>query len=203
VRERVAPALATGCALVALVIGSTIGLAVSGTNRDDGDAALIAGARKIGFPLMVKASAGGGGRGMRLVQSAGELPEALQAGRREAKAGFGDDRMLLEKAIRPARHVEIQVLGDRHGEAVSLYERECSVQWRHQKVLEESPSPAVDAALRARMGEAAVKLCKAARYDNAGTVECLLDDGGNFSALRARLWKPPPAMAATLVRSVT
>lgn len=153
---------------------------VPGTEQDDGDAALIAAARKIGFPLMVKASAGGGGRGMRRVERAQDLPDALAAGRREARASFGDDRMVLEKAVFPARHVEIQFVGDRHGRAVSFHERECSVQRRHQKVLEEAPSPAVDADLRRRMGAAAVTLAEQVGYDNAGTCEFLLDDAGNF-----------------------
>ena len=153
---------------------------VPGTEQDLGDAGLIAVAKKIGMPVMVKASAGGGGRGMRLVERERDLAEAIAAGRREAKAAFGDDAMILEKAVFPARHVEIQLLGDKHGNVVSLHERECSVQRRHQKVLEESPSPAVDAALRQRMGECAVMLAKSVGYDNAGTAEFLLDARGNF-----------------------
>src|SRR5262245_392775 len=153
---------------------------IPGSEQDDGDASLMAAARRLGLPVMVKASAGGGGRGMRLVEHERDLADAIAAGRREAKAAFGDDRMIVEKAISPARHVEIQLLGDRHGDVVSLHERECSVQRRHQKVLEESPSPAVDDALRTRMGQAAVKLAKAVGYDNAGTAEFLLDERGNF-----------------------
>ncbi|MBL8734410.1 MAG: hypothetical protein JNN13_18690, partial [Planctomycetes bacterium] len=109
-----------------------------------------------------------------------DLAEALAAGRREAKASFGDDRMILERAVFPARHIEIQMFGDQHGEVVSLHERECSVQRRHQKVLEESPSAVVDEALRQRMGEAAIRLGKRVGYDNAGTAEFLLDPQGNF-----------------------
>src|SRR5262245_50981526 len=124
---------------------------VPGTEQDDGDSALAAAARKIGLPVMVKASAGG--RGMRLVERDADLLEAIAAGRREAKAAFGDDRMIVEKAVFPSRHVEIQLIGDKHGDVVSLHERECSVQRRHQKVLEESPSPAVDETLRRRMGD--------------------------------------------------
>ncbi|MBK8095531.1 MAG: ATP-grasp domain-containing protein [Planctomycetes bacterium] len=153
---------------------------IPGMEQDPGDAGLIEFAQKIGMPVMVKASAGGGGRGMRLVERVEDLAEALAAGRREAKVAFGDDRMILERAVFPARHIEIQLIGDRHGNVVSLHERECSVQRRHQKVLEESPSPVVDAALRARMGEAAVTLAKAVGYDNAGTAEFLVDDSGNF-----------------------
>jgi acetyl-CoA carboxylase biotin carboxylase subunit len=153
---------------------------IPGTETDDGDVSLIAAAKRIGLPVMVKASAGGGGRGMRFVTEEKDLADAIAAGRREAKASFGDDRMIVEKAVFPARHIEIQLIGDKHGDVVSLHERECSVQRRHQKVLEEAPSPVVDAALRKRMGEAAVKLAKAVGYDNAGTAEFLVDEQGNF-----------------------
>jgi acetyl/propionyl-CoA carboxylase alpha subunit len=154
---------------------------VPGFHDDSGDdAALAAAARHIGFPLLLKASAGGGGKGMRVVERQEDFAEALAAGRREARAAFGDDRMLLEKLVLPARHVEIQVFGDQHGQVVSLHERECSVQRRHQKVLEEAPSPAVGPKLRQRMGEAAVRLAALARYSNAGTVEFLLDESGAF-----------------------
>ncbi|MBZ0153445.1 MAG: ATP-grasp domain-containing protein [Planctomycetes bacterium] len=153
---------------------------IPGTEQDHGDAGLITFAKQIGLPVMVKASAGGGGRGMRMVEREQDLAEALAAGRREAKASFGDDRMILERAVFPARHIEIQMFGDQHGEVVSLHERECSVQRRHQKVLEESPSAVVDEALRQRMGEAAIRLGKRVGYDNAGTAEFLLDPQGNF-----------------------
>ncbi len=141
---------------------------------------LAAAAAKIGYPIMVKASGGGGGKGMRLVDRPEDLEDALAAGRREAASAFGDDRMLLEKAVKPARHVEIQILGDHHDQVVSLHERECSVQRRHQKVLEEAPSPAVDAELRARMGEAATTLARSVNYRGAGTVEFLLGPDGSF-----------------------
>ena len=128
---------------------------------------------EIGFPLMIKAAAGGGGRGMRVVREPGELEEALAAARREAKAAFGDDRVFCERYIERPRHVEIQLLGDSHGEVIALGERECSVQRRHQKVLEESP--VLDAELRERMGEAAVGFARAIGYRSAGTAEFMLD----------------------------
>lgn len=154
---------------------------VPGWNEDSGDDEdMLERAREVGFPLMVKASAGGGGKGMRQVQDESSFLSDLAAGRREAKAAFGDASMLLERVIHPARHVEIQILGDNQGKVVSLHERECSVQRRHQKVLEEAPSPAVNSELRARMGAAAVKLAESIGYRNAGTVEFLLDAKGEF-----------------------
>jgi acetyl/propionyl-CoA carboxylase alpha subunit len=130
---------------------------------------------EIGFPLMIKAAAGGGGRGMRVVREAGELEEALAAARREAKAAFGDDRVFCERYVERPRHVEIQLLGDSHGQIVALGERECSVQRRHQKVLEEAPSPALDEGLRGRMSEAAVAFARSIGYRSAGTAEFMLD----------------------------
>jgi acetyl/propionyl-CoA carboxylase alpha subunit len=134
----------------------------------------------VGFPLLVKAAAGGGGRGMRVVRHRAELDAALEAARREAKAGFGDDTVFLERYVERPRHVEIQLLADARGTAIHLGERDCSVQRRHQKVLEESPSPALDAALRAEMGEAAVAIARALAYQGAGTAEFLLADDGRF-----------------------
>jgi propionyl-CoA carboxylase alpha chain len=131
---------------------------------------------EVGYPLLVKAVAGGGGKGMRIVESSGELEEAVVAARREAASGFGDDRVFLERYVARARHIEIQILGDAHGSVVHLGERECSIQRRHQKILEESPSPRVDAALREVMGEAALRLARVLGYQSAGTVEFLLDD---------------------------
>ena len=130
---------------------------------------------EVGFPLMIKAAAGGGGRGMRVVRGIGELDEALAAARREAKAAFGDERVFCERYVERPRHVEIQLLGDAHGKVIALGERECSVQRRHQKVLEEAPSPALDAELRARMSEAAVAFATAIGYQSAGTAEFMLD----------------------------
>jgi propionyl-CoA carboxylase alpha chain len=135
-----------------------------------------AGAGAVGYPLLVKAAAGGGGKGMRVVASPGELAEAVAAAKREAASSFGDDRVFLERYVERARHVEIQLLGDAHGRLVHLGERECSIQRRHQKIVEEAPSPAVDAELRAEMGNAALRLAKAIGYESAGTVEFLLDD---------------------------
>ena len=137
-------------------------------------------ARDLGFPVMIKAARGGGGKGMRIVSIPGELESALRLARSEAAAAFGDGAVYLEKAIVEPRHVEIQVLADAHGQILHLGERECSIQRRHQKLVEESPSPAVDGALRAEMGGAACRLLASAGYRNAGTVEFLLDAGGRF-----------------------
>ena len=134
-------------------------------------------AATIGVPLMVKAAMGGGGKGMRLVTDPAHLPEALDRAASEALKAFGDASLIVEKALLNPRHVEVQVFGDRHGNVVHLGERDCSIQRRHQKVVEESPSPAVGAALRARMGAAAVSLARACGYAGAGTVEFLLQDG--------------------------
>ena len=138
-----------------------------------------AAAEEIGYPVLVKASAGGGGRGMRVVESPEGLEEAVTGARREAGAAFGDDTLFLERWVTSSRHVEIQILGDTHGNLVHLFERECSIQRRHQKIIEEAPSPAVSPELRARMGEAAVSAAKQIGYSSAGTVEFLLD-GDDF-----------------------
>ena len=133
-------------------------------------------AADIGYPVLVKAAAGGGGKGMRIVERADDLVEAVEAARREALGGFGDERVFLERYVARSRHIEIQILGDQHGNIVHLGERECSIQRRHQKVLEESPSPVVDPAMRAEMGAAAVALAQRLGYHSAGTVEFLVDD---------------------------
>jgi acyl-CoA carboxylase subunit alpha len=151
---------------------------VSGAGLDD--AALIAAATRIGLPVLIKASAGGGGKGMRLVRETAELADALAAARREAQRAFGDDTLLLERYFDAPRHIELQIFGDRHGHVVHVFERECSIQRRFQKIIEEAPSPAVDAALRARMGAAAVSAATAIGYTGAGTVEFILDRDGQF-----------------------
>jgi acetyl-CoA carboxylase biotin carboxylase subunit len=135
----------------------------------------LAAAEEIGYPVLVKAAAGGGGKGMRLVRSAAEMPEALEAARRESLNAFGDERLLVEKYIENAHHIEFQVFGDQHGNLVHLFERECSVQRRHQKIIEESPSPLLTPELRERMGAAAVAAARAVGYFNAGTVEFIFD----------------------------
>jgi len=150
---------------------------------DKGDAELAAEAREIGYPILVKASAGGGGKGMRVVASEAELPEALAAARREATAAFGDDTLLLERYFDAPRHVEIQIFGDTQGQLVHLFERECSIQRRFQKIIEEAPSLAVDERLRNEMGAAAVAAGKAIAYVGAGTVEFIVDNSGGFHFL--------------------
>ena len=149
-----------------------------GDNASDEE--LINAAENIGYPLMIKASAGGGGRGMRLVEKAAELADNIQRARSEAKQAFGDGELILEKAVIEPRHIEIQIFADQHGNAVYLGERDCSVQRRHQKVVEEAPSPFVTPELRQAMGEAAVKAALACGYEGAGTVEFLVDKDRNF-----------------------
>ncbi len=156
-------------------------------NADDIDASfntLSQEAESIGYPLLVKAAAGGGGKGMRLVNEAKDLKGALEAAAREAKNAFGDNRIFLEKYITRPRHVEFQIFGDEHGNVVHLFERECSIQRRHQKIIEESPSPALDSKLRPKlrekMGQAAINAAKAINYTNAGTVEFILAEDGSF-----------------------
>jgi len=144
------------------------------------DEVMLRAALEVGFPVMVKAAAGGGGRGMRLVTRPEDLPAALQSARREAEGAFGDGRLLLERAITGARHIEVQVVADAHGHVLYLGERECSLQRRHQKVMEEAPSPSVDEGLRHRLGEAATTIARAIGYRNLGTVEFLVDTRGRF-----------------------
>ena len=134
-------------------------------------------AREIGYPLMVKAAAGGGGKGMRVVSSPSELESALDAAKNEARNSFGNDTLILEKFLDEPRHIEVQILGDNNGNIIHLYERECSIQRRHQKIIEESPSPAINNKIRKMMGEAAIKAAKVANYKNAGTVEFLYQNG--------------------------
>ena len=133
-------------------------------------------AKNVGYPLLIKAAAGGGGKGMRIVVDKKDLKESIASAQREAKSGFGDERVFIERYVEKSRHIEIQILGDVHGNVVHLGERECSIQRRHQKIIEESPSPRINHQVRAAMGDAAVKLAKKIKYQSAGTVEFLFDD---------------------------
>lgn len=158
------------------------GVAVIPGEETDGldPAAIEAAAERVGFPILVKASAGGGGKGMRIVRAPNGLAEALESAAREAEAAFGDATLFIERYIDEPRHIEVQILGDSQGTVVSLFERECSIQRRHQKIVEESPSPVVDETLRSRLGETAVRAAQAVGYLGAGTVEFLLDPNGEF-----------------------
>ena len=142
--------------------------------------ALTSAAVEIGFPVLLKASAGGGGKGMRIVREVAQMEAAIEAAKRECGIAFGDDLLLIEKYFESARHIEFQIFGDQHGNLIHLFERECSIQRRYQKVVEELPSPVLTAELRNRMGEAAVAAGRAIGYDNAGTVEFILVPDGNF-----------------------
>ncbi len=149
-----------------------------GVIADAAEAVKIAG--EIGYPVMIKASAGGGGKGMRIARSAGEVRDGFVSSKSEAKSSFGDDRVFIEKFVENPRHIEIQVLGDKHGNVVHLFERECSIQRRNQKVIEEAPSPFLDIETRGAMGAQAVALAKAVNYESAGTVEFIVDQSRNF-----------------------
>ena len=164
----------------ALVAQAGVPVVPGYSGADQSDGRFQSEAEKMGTPLLVKAAAGGGGKGMRTVWALDELSEALVAARREALAAFGSAELLLEKLVLQPRHVEIQVFGDQHGGVIHLGERDCSIQRRHQKVIEESPCPALTPELRAKMGATAVAAARAVQYDNAGTVEFLLDPDGNF-----------------------
>jgi acetyl-CoA carboxylase biotin carboxylase subunit len=171
------------------------------TPADQSDAAIEAAARRAGFPLLVKAAAGGGGKGMRLVRREADLAAALSGARHEATVAFGDGTLYVERLISRPRHVEIQVFADAHGGIVHLFERDCSVQRRHQKVIEESPSPALTPALRSRMGDAAVAAARAVGYRNAGTIEFLLEGEGDaarfyFLEMNTRLQVEHPVTEA-------
>ncbi len=150
------------------------------SGEDQSDERLIAASNDIGFPIMVKASAGGGGKGMRQVDSSAELPAALESARREALQAFGDSTLILEKVIANARHIEVQIFGDLHGNVIALGERECTIQRRHQKIIEETPSPALTPELRKKMFATAIKIGKQLDYYSAGTVEFLVDDAKSF-----------------------
>jgi acetyl-CoA carboxylase biotin carboxylase subunit len=171
------------------------------TPQDQSDDGVLAAATTVGYPVLVKASAGGGGKGMRTVRSESDAREAIGAARREAVAAFGDGTLYVERLIERPRHVEIQVFADMHGNVVHLFERECSVQRRHQKIVEESPSPALDASTRARMGEAAVAAARASGYRNAGTIEFLVEGDGSsarfyFLEMNTRLQVEHPVTEA-------
>ena len=148
--------------------------------EDQNDGTLAAEAKRIGFPVLVKASSGGGGKGMKIVRDAGELQSQIESARREAKKAFGDDRLLLEKYIEEPRHVEVQIFGDARGEIVHLFERDCSIQRRHQKVVEESPAPNYSDELRQKMTTAAIAAARGVKYENAGTVEFIVTPQREF-----------------------
>ncbi len=166
----------------ALMISAGVPVVPGLTPRDQSDAGVTAAAREVEYPVVVKASAGGGGKGMRVLADADAARDMIPAARREAMAGFGDGTLYVERLIERPRHIEIQVFCDNHGNVVHLFERECSIQRRHQKVVEESPSPALTPALRDAMGRAAVAAARAADYRNAGTIEFLLDGAGDSAA---------------------
>jgi 3-methylcrotonyl-CoA carboxylase alpha subunit len=156
-------------------------------------------AEAVGYPVLIKAVLGGGGKGMKIAKTAAEFDDALASAQREAKAGFGDDRVLLERYIERSRHVEMQVFGDKHGNVVHLFERDCSVQRRHQKVIEEAPAPGLDPELRRKFGEAAVAAARAVGYYGAGTIEFIMDVDTNeffFMEMNTRLQVEHPVTEA-------
>ena len=160
---------------------------------------LVEEGKKIGFPLLVKAAAGGGGKGMRIVHSENNLLESIEGAKRESKSSFGDDTVFLEKYLDKPRHIEFQILADEHGNIIHLFERECSIQRRHQKIIEESPSPVVTSKLRDEMGKAAVRAAEAVGYQNAGTVEFMVDKDLNyyFMEMNTRLQVEHPVTEMT------
>jgi len=163
----------------ALMMRAGVPVVPGQTPADQTDAGIAAAGQAMGFPVLVKASAGGGGKGMRTATSVEELGEAIPAARREAASSFGDGTLYIERRIERPRHIEVQVFADAHGNVIHLFERECSIQRRHQKVIEESPSPAVSGRLRAQLGEAATAAARAVGYRNAGTIEFLLEGEGD------------------------
>lgn len=163
-----------------IVSGNGVPVIPGYKGADQTDATLAAEARKIGYPVLLKASAGGGGKGMRIVREDNQLEDAIASAKRESASAFGDATLLIEKYFDSARHVEFQIFGDNHGNYIHLFERECSIQRRYQKIIEESPSPALSAETRAKMAEAAVNAARAVKYNNAGTVEFILVPDGSF-----------------------
>lgn len=164
-----------------LMVASGVPVIPGYQGADQTVATLANAAKDMGFPVLLKATAGGGGKGMRIVHAAEEVESAIEAAKREALSAFGDEELIIEKYIESGRHIEFQIFGDQHGNAIHILERECSIQRRYQKVIEESPSPIMDEALRARMGEAAVQAALTLKYDNAGTVEFIYDENsGDF-----------------------
>jgi acetyl-CoA carboxylase biotin carboxylase subunit len=185
----------------ALMAASGVPIVPGETPSDQSDAALVATAARVGYPLLVKASAGGGGKGMRVVGRPADLHAALSGARHEARVAFGDETLYVERLIERPRHVEVQVMADAHGHVVHLFERDCSVQRRHQKVIEESPSPGLSPALRERMTATAVRAARAAGYRNAGTIEFLVEGGGDdtpfyFLEMNTRLQVEHPVTEA-------
>ncbi|MGH8378988.1 MAG: acetyl-CoA carboxylase biotin carboxylase subunit [Gammaproteobacteria bacterium] len=192
-------AMASKSAAVTLMEKAGVPITPGYHGDDQNSKKLESEARRIGFPLLIKPSAGGGGKGMHIVHSADEFKEALETARREAKNAFGDDRMLLEKYIQQPRHIEFQVFGDTHGNVVHIFERECSLQRRFQKVVEETPSPFLDETMRTRMGAAAVAAAKAVNYVNAGTIEFIvgMDKSFHFMEMNTRLQVEHPITEET------
>jgi 3-methylcrotonyl-CoA carboxylase alpha subunit len=173
-------AMGSKSAAKAIMMAANVPLVPGYHGDDQSDALLLSEAMKIGFPLLIKAAYGGGGKGMRIVENEAELQGAIDSARREAASSFGNDKLLMERYLRQPRHVEVQVFADTHGNAIYLSDRDCSIQRRHQKVVEEAPAPGLSDALRAQMGEAAVAAAKAIDYVGAGTVEFLLDTDNSF-----------------------
>jgi acetyl-CoA carboxylase biotin carboxylase subunit len=185
----------------ALMVGAGVPVVPGAVPADPSDAGVAAAARQIGYPVLVKASAGGGGKGMRVVRDAASAGDLIAAARREAAGAFGDGTLYIERLVEQPRHVEIQIFGDHHGNVVHLFERECSIQRRHQKVIEESPSPALTPDLRAAMCSAAIAAARAAGYRNAGTIEFLLEGSGDdarfyFLEMNTRLQVEHPVTEA-------
>src|SRR4051812_41752354 len=192
-------AMGSKAAAKALMEGHGVPVVPGYHGADQEDSHLLAEAERIGFPVMIKASAGGGGRGMRVVANAAEFARALDGARREAKGAFGDDTVLIERYLERPRHIEVQVFGDGHGNIVHLFERDCSIQRRHQKIVEEAPAPGLSAERRLYIGEAAVAAARAVSYVGAGTVEFIAEHDGErfyFMEMNTRLQVEHPVTEA-------